>query len=239
VHTVLARYASRGACPVAITNDPASPLAEAAEVVLELGTGPEASVPATKTFTAQLVAFALIAEALDWGGGFAAAHWRAIPEVVRQVLSDQEPAERAAARLDASDGIACVARGYLLCVALEAALKLREAARVRAEGWSAADFRHGPVTLAGADLPLLAISVPGPAAEDVAELADLLAGRGSEVLRLDAAPGSDLPLPSTLPEPLAVVPAAVRAQQLALALATRRGVDPDNPPGLAKVTPTV
>ena len=237
VHTVLSRYARAGAFTVAITNDPESPLAQTAEVVVELGGGPEASVPATKTFTAELVAFAVIAEALD-SGGFAARDWSAIPEAVTQVLADPDPAEEAAAQLAAADGIACVARGYLLCVALEAALKLREAAQVRAEGWSAADFRHGPVTLAGAGLPLLAISVPGPAAADVAELADRLTNQGTLVLRLGATPGADLPLASTLPEPLAVVPAAVRAQQLALALALRRGVDPDRPPGLAKVTPT-
>ena len=238
VRTVLSRYAMAGACTVAVTNDPESPLAEAADVVVELGTGPETSVPATKTFTAQLLAFALIAEALDWGG-FANAHWRVVPAAVSALLDDPEPAERVAERLDGTEGIACVARGYLLCIALEAALKLREAARVRAEGWSAADFRHGPVTMAGAGLPVLAVSVPGPAAADVAALADALANRGAPVFRLHATPDADLPLASSPPEPLAVVPAAVRAQQLALALALRRGVDPDRPPGLAKVTPTV
>jgi glucosamine--fructose-6-phosphate aminotransferase (isomerizing) len=99
-----------------------------------------------------------------------------------------------------------------MCAALEAALKLREAAGVRAEGWSAADFRHGPLTVSGPALPTLAVSAKGPAATDVRELAEQLAAAGA--------------------------PATVRAQQLALALARRRGVDPDHPPGLAKVTPT-
>jgi glutamine---fructose-6-phosphate transaminase (isomerizing) len=238
IATVLSRYASAGASPVAVTNEPDSPLAAAADVVVELGAGPEGSVPATKTFTAELVAFALIAEALG-APGFAADDWGALPAAVAELLADPEPADAAAARLADAPGVVCVARGYLLCVALEAALKLREAARVRAEGWSAADFRHGPVTLAGPGLPLLAVSAPGPAATDVDELADALAGRGTPLLRLAARPDAELPYASGLPEPLATVPATVRAQQLALALALRRGVDPDRPPGLAKVTPTV
>jgi glucosamine--fructose-6-phosphate aminotransferase (isomerizing) len=125
-----------------------------------------------------------------------------------------------------------------MCVALEAALKLREAARVRAEGWSAADFRHGPVTVAGADLPLLAVSAAGPAAADVEALAASLEQAGTPVLRLADRSGVPLPYPAGLAEPLAAIPAVVRAQQLALALALRRGVDPDEPPGLRKVTPT-
>ena len=125
-----------------------------------------------------------------------------------------------------------------MCVALEAALKLREAAGVRAEGWSAADFRHGPLTVVGPGLPTLAVSAAGPAAADVTELAEQLAGGGAPVLRMSDDPGASLPFPSGLPEPLAAIPATVRAQQLALALAVRRGVDPDRPPGLAKVTRT-
>ena len=109
---------------------------------------------------------------------------------------------------------------------------------MRAEGWSAADFRHGPVTVARGDIPLLAVSAAGPAAADVEELAAQLERAGTPVLRLSDAPGADLPYPGRLPEPLSTLPASVRAQQLALALALRRGVDPDAPPVLWKVTET-
>ncbi|MQA73587.1 MAG: SIS domain-containing protein [Solirubrobacterales bacterium] len=237
VAAVLSAYADAGARTVAITNERESPLARAADAVVELGAGVEAAVPATKTFTAELVAFALIAEALGRTGLMASA-WSALPDAVARLLADPEPAELAAARLADAAGLACVARGHLLCIALEAAFKLREAAGLRAEGWSAADFRHGPVTVAGADLPLLAVSAAGPAAADVAELADRLERTGTPVLRLSPSAIADLPLDPSLPEPLATVPAAVRAQQLALALALRRGVNPDRPPGLSKVTPT-
>jgi glucosamine--fructose-6-phosphate aminotransferase (isomerizing) len=155
------------------------------------------------------------------------------------VLADGSPAERAAAALGDTGELVAIGRGLLMCVALEAALKLREAAGVRAEGWSAADFRHGPVTVASGDLPLLAVSAGGPAAADVEELAAELQGSGTPVLRLADLPGADLPYPGGLPEALSAIPASVRAHQLALAVALRRGLDPDEPPRLRKVTPTV
>jgi glutamine---fructose-6-phosphate transaminase (isomerizing) len=236
--TVLERYGAAGARSVAVTNDPDSALAAAADVHIELGAGEERAVPATKTFTAQLAAVALVGEALGpvpWSDG----DWERLPGVIDDLLGDPGPAERAAEALGHADELIAVGRGYLMCVALEAALKLREAAGVRAEGWSAADFRHGPVTVARGDIPLLAVSAAGPAAADVEELATQLEQAGTRVLRLADTPGAGLPYPGGLAEPLCTLPATIRAQQLALALALRRGIDPDDPPGLRKVTPTV
>jgi glutamine---fructose-6-phosphate transaminase (isomerizing) len=235
--TVLERYGAAGARTVALTNDPASALAAAAAVEVELGAGEELAVPATKTFTAQLAAVALVGEALGpvpWRDS----DWERLPGVVEELLGDPGPAERAAEALGDADELIAVGRGYLMCVALEAALKLREATGVRAEGWSAADFRHGPVTVARGDIPLLAVSAAGPAAADVEELAEQLERGGTRVLRLTDSPEAELPYTGGLPEPLCTLPATVRAQQLALALAVRRGIDPDAPPGLGKVTET-
>jgi glucosamine--fructose-6-phosphate aminotransferase (isomerizing) len=235
--TVLERYGAAGARTVALTNDPASALAAAADVQIELGAGEELAVPATKTFTAQLAAVALVGEALGsvpWRDS----DWERLPGVVEELLSDPGPAERAAEAVGDADELIAVGRGYLMCVALEAALKLREATGVRAEGWSAADFRHGPVTVARGDIPLLAVSATGPAAEDVEELAEQLESGGTLVLRLADSPAAELPYTGGLPEPLCALPATIRAQQLALALAVRRGIDPDAPPGLGKVTET-
>jgi glutamine---fructose-6-phosphate transaminase (isomerizing) len=237
IATVLERFREAGARAVAVTNDPDSPLARAASVHVSLDAGEELAVPATKTFTAQLAAMALVAEALG-RVPFGAADWKRLPGTVEEVLRDASAAERVAAQLEGVDELACVGRGYLMCVALEAALKLREAAGVRAEGWSAADFRHGPLTVVGPGLPTLAVSAAGPAAADVAELAEQLSGGGAPVLSMSDDASASLPFPAGLPEPLAAIPATVRAQQLALALAQRRGVDPDRPPGLAKVTRT-
>jgi glutamine---fructose-6-phosphate transaminase (isomerizing) len=237
IATVLERYRASGARTVAVTNDRTSPLAIGADVDVELRAGEEAAVPATKTFTAQLVAVALVAQALGdvpWSDDA----WPALPGVVEELLADFGPAERAAAALGDADELIAVGRGYTMCVALEAALKLREATGIRAEGWSAADFRHGPRTVARGDIPLLAVSAAGPAAADVEALAGELARAGTPVLRLADRSDAALPYPTGLPEPLCALPAAVRAQQLALAVALRRGIDPDEPPGLRKVTPT-
>jgi glutamine---fructose-6-phosphate transaminase (isomerizing) len=236
--SVLERYRDAGACTVALTNDPASPLAAVAAAEIALGAGAEGAVPATKTFTAELAAVALVAEALGappWAG----ADWDALPGAIADVLSSPEPADRAAERLAGADELVAIGRGYLMPVALEAALKLREAAGVRAEGWSAADFRHGPVSAVRGAVPLLAVSAAGPAAGDVAQLADELERTGrAPVLRLADDPGADLPYGGGPSEALRAIPASVRAQQLALAVARGRGIDPDEPPGLRKVTPT-
>jgi glutamine---fructose-6-phosphate transaminase (isomerizing) len=237
IATVLERFRDAGARAVAVTNDPDSPLARGASVHVSLDAGEERAVPATKTFTAQLAAMALVAEALG-PVPFGGSDWERLPGVVEAILGDTVPAERVAAQLEGMDELACVGRGYLMCVALETALKLREAAGVRAEGWSTADYRHGPLTVAGPGLPTLTVSAAGPAAADVAELAEQLSGGGAPVLSLSDDPSASLPFPGGLAEPLAAIPATIRAQQLALALALLRGVDPDRPPGLAKVTRT-
>jgi glucosamine--fructose-6-phosphate aminotransferase (isomerizing) len=237
ITTVLERYRAAGAHTIAVTNDPASPLAAVADFELALDAGEEGAVPATKTFTAELASVAMIAEALGpvpWE----TSDLERIPAAVEAVLDDPGPAEGAAAMLGEARELIAVGRGFLMCVALEAALKLREATGVRAEGWSAADFRHGPVTVARGDLPLLAVSASGPAAVDVEELATELAESGTPVLRLADRVDAELPYQPGLPEPLCVLPASVRAQQLALALALRRGLDPDQPPGLRKITAT-
>jgi glucosamine--fructose-6-phosphate aminotransferase (isomerizing) len=237
ITTVLERYRAAGARTVALTNDADSPLAGAAHAHVDLGAGDERAVPATKTFTAQLAAVALVAEALGpvpWSER----DWESLPGIVEALLGDQAPAERAAEELGDAEELIALGRGYLMCVALEAALKLREATGVRAEGWSAADFRHGPVTVARGAIPLLAVSAAGPAAADVEELAAQLERAGTRVLRLANTGRASLPYPAGLPEPLCALPATIRAQQLALALALRRGLDPDEPPGLGKVTPT-
>ena len=225
-----------GGVGIAVTNDAGSALGEVAPLVVELEAGPERAVPATKTFTAQLAAFALIAEAAG-----PVAHrpdeLATVGDAVRAVLDDPEPSRQAAARLAGATGLIVVGRGFLYAVALEAALKLKEAALVLAEGCSAADVRHGPIAVLERDFPVLALSAPGAAAADMEALFAELGGRGVAPLHVGVEPGADLPIPAGA-ETLAPFPPAVRAQQLALELALARGIDPDHPAGLAKVTPT-
>jgi glucosamine--fructose-6-phosphate aminotransferase (isomerizing) len=228
-----------GAVALAVTNDGASPLAAAADGVVELGAGPEVAVPATKTVAAQFAAGLLVARALAPGRTpFTDDDLDALPGAVAEVLADTSPVAPVAQRLAAARTVVAVGRGYLFPAALETALKIRESAGIPAEGWSSADLRHGPVAALDAATAVLALAVPGPVAADVDDLVAALVARGLDPVRIGtgAGPGG-LVLPAVV-EALAVVPAVVRGQQLALATALARGSDPDAPFGLTKVTPT-
>ena len=231
---VLEAFGAAGARTVAVTNDAGSPLAATADTTIALEAGEERAVPATKTLTAQLAAFAILAEAL----GGEPADWSRLPDTVAAVLRDEDAPAAAAEALAGADRLVAVGRGLTMAVALEAALKLRETTGILAEGWSAADYRHGPIAASGADVPALAVRARGPAERDVRELAAELRERGARVLDLADDDGAALPVPPGLPESLVALPATVRAQQLARAVALARGLDPDAPPGLRKVTPT-
>ena len=233
----LERLGGAGARTLAITNDAGSELARAAGAVVALEAGAELAVPATKTVTAQLLAFALIARALG-PVPFSDDELRALPEAVAAVLEDPAPARAAARALRDDTRLVVTARGLLYGAALEGALKLQETAAIAADGLSSADLRHGPITIVETGFPVVALSAgDGPAAADVAELVELLRERGARVLTISTAAGADLPLPEVT-EGLAPLVAVVRAQQLAFELALLRGRDPDAPANLSKVTAT-
>jgi glucosamine--fructose-6-phosphate aminotransferase (isomerizing) len=220
-----------------MTNDPSSELAAGAEAVLDLGAGVERAVPATKTVTAQLVAFALVAQALG-ELPFSADELARVPAWVGEVLQDPEAVEPAAAALEGCTRLVVVARGYLYGAALEAALKIKETCSLLADGYSSADLRHGPIAAVTEGIPVIVLDVPGPAHDDVVGLVDELQNRGAQVTVIGAGEGVDIGLPVDMPEALAPVAAVVRAQQLARSLSLRMGFDPDAPAGLSKVTAT-
>lgn len=235
--TVLEQMRAHGAATIAITNDAGSPLAHCADLAIELAAGEERAIPATKTVSAQLAAFALIAEAVGpvpW----APAGWSAVVPAVDAILHDPGPARRAAEQIGDAAGLIAIARGFLLSAALETALKLKETTGLLAQGYSAADFRHGPIAVVEPGVPVLALSAAGPCAEDVATTADDIRARGGRVIAIADQEDAELPFAADVPEALAAIPAVVRGQQLAHALALHRGVDPDAPAGLAKVTAT-
>jgi glutamine---fructose-6-phosphate transaminase (isomerizing) len=222
---------------LAITNDPRSALAKAADETIELEVGREHAVPATKTVTGQLAVFAIIAAVLGHVP-FSRRDLDALPGWVQAVLDDPAPAAAAAEALAGSSQLIIVARGYLFAAALETALKIKETCSLFADGYSAADLRHGPIAAVTRGLPVVALSSPGPALSDVVSLVEELRARQASVLVLGSGPGADISLPPAVPETLAPIVAVVRGQQLAYALALRLGRDPDSPAGLTKVTPT-
>jgi glutamine---fructose-6-phosphate transaminase (isomerizing) len=222
---------------LAITNDPASPLAYAADQTIDLDVGVERAVPATKTVTGQLTAFAIIAAALG-RAPFSEEQLAAVPESVQAVLDDSGPATAAAQELVAASQLIVVARGYMFAAALETALKIKETCSRLADGYSVADLRHGPIAAVTRDLPVVALCASGPARADVASLVEEMRARQANVLVVGDGTGADVSLPRDVPEPLVPIVAVVRGQQLAHELAKALGHDPDRPPGLTKVTPT-
>ena len=236
VRTLQALQAAGGS-GLAITNDPGSPLARAAAHTIELDMGVERAVPATKTVTGQLTAFAIIAAALG-RPPFTRDRLLAVPDAVEAVLDDPEPAVTAARHLASASQLIVVARGYLFAAALETALKIKETCSLLADGYSAADLRHGPIAAVTRGLPVIALRVGGPADADVGSLVGEIRARQASVLVVGDGDHADVSLPGGVPEPLAPIVAVVRGQQLAHELATALGFDPDNPPGLSKVTAT-
>jgi glutamine---fructose-6-phosphate transaminase (isomerizing) len=226
-----------GGSGLAITNDPESPLATSAGEALDLEMGPERAVPATKTVTGQLTAFAIIAAALG-RVPFTRGELDGVPEAVQTVLDDPAPVAAAAEALAGAAQLIIVARGYLYAAALETALKIEETCSVLADGYSAADLRHGPIAAVTRGFPVVALCASGPAHSDVASLVDELRARQASVLVVGSGDRADVPLPTEVPEALAPIVAVVRGQQLAHELALRLGYDPDSPAGLMKVTPT-
>ncbi len=226
--------AGRGALTAALTNEPGSPLARVAGHALVTAAGDERSVAATKTFTTALAVIAELARAL--GAADLAAPLAALPAALAAAteLPDALIGQAARALLSAEAAV-CVARGHAYAAALEAALKLKEVTGLWAEGFSAADLRHGPRT-AAAGLPALVLHAGGPLAADVDELERELAAAGSPVVAIGA--GRALPAAEGLCEEIAPIALIVPAQLVAERLAGLRGRDPDRPPGLTKVTRT-
>jgi glucosamine--fructose-6-phosphate aminotransferase (isomerizing) len=233
----------QGALTVAISNDPASPLAQAAEHRLALRAGEERAVAATKTYTAQLVSLAMVSAAIAAREDL----WReldALPGQVGEAITAARGLPGAARVLAPASRLVVVGRGLHLATAFEVALKIKETSYLSAEPYSSADFLHGPVALLEADLPLLLVaSGPRPFPE-LLDLRSRAMVAGAPVLALsdDGAlletVDAPLPLAGGAPEWLAPVTAVALGQLLALELCRARGLDPDAPRGLRKVTLT-
>ncbi|MBI3750303.1 MAG: SIS domain-containing protein [Chloroflexi bacterium] len=242
VVSVLADARRQGALTVAVTNEPDSELAGAAEFVIELGAGPELAVAATKTYIAEVGVVAMLSAALS-GDAESAKQLRAAPAAMRAALDQESRVKRLAASRARIEECVVLARGFQYATAREWALKLKELTRVLADPYSGADFQHGPIALVEPGFPVLAVASAGPALAGMLELLGRLRDRGGEILTVsdDAtilAMGDGVPLP-LMPEWLSPLAAIIPAQLFAYHLAVAKGLDPDAPPNLTKVTRTL
>lgn len=231
----------QGALTAAITNDATSELATAAEHVIELQAGPELAVAATKTYLAEVALLALLSSALS-DDGPSAAELRALPAALREALVAEDRVARLAEARATDDVCAVLGRGFHYATAREWALKLKELAYVLADPYSAADFQHGPIALVQEGFPVLAVATAGPALDGMAALLRRLRDTRASLLVLSdaadvAALGDGVLLPA-VPEWLSPLVAIVPAQLFAYHLARARGLDPEAPRNLSKVTLT-
>jgi glucosamine--fructose-6-phosphate aminotransferase (isomerizing) len=229
-----AAYQQAGAFVVALVNDEASPLAALADAVLPLCAGPERSVAATKSYIAALAVQAALAAA--WSEDAALAErLAALPDAMTQAFALDWSA--AIDPLLGARSLFVLGRGYGFAVAQEAALKFKETCGLHAEAFSAAEVRHGPMAIVGRGFPLLGFATSDEIGDDVRAAAAQFAERGATVLLADAAGGGRLPAIAADPvlEPLLMIQSFYRFVNR---LAVARGIDPDAPPHLKKVTET-
>jgi glucosamine--fructose-6-phosphate aminotransferase (isomerizing) len=223
---VVEHGASQGALTLAITNSPDSPLA------------------ATKTYTSQLFAVALLSAALADAGAHRADLAR-VPAAMESALGREDAVRRVAERFRAMDRCVVLGRGFHFATAHEWALKLKELGHVAAEPYSPADFQHGPIAVLERGFPVLAVASRGAAFDDTMALLRRIGARqdvellvvsdADEALALG---GAALPFDAGLPEWLTPIAAIVPAQLFCLHLARAKGLDEESPPGLTKVTRT-
>jgi glutamine---fructose-6-phosphate transaminase (isomerizing) len=229
----------RGGLTVALVNDTNSPLADAAEIVLPIAAGVETAVAATKSYIlamiqgARLVAH--IAQDAVWLDSFAALP----PSLERAIAADWSAG---LAPLDDVGAIMCVSRGLGFPVAREIALKLKETCAIQAEAVSGAEIMHGPKALIGPATPLLALRPDDAAAGAMDQAMHQLTGITRCLIAIASQPMAGaaitLPLPpSPRPEFSAII-AATAAYPFIEALSLRRGLSPDAPPNLQKITET-
>ncbi|MEL7036335.1 MAG: SIS domain-containing protein [Cyanobacteria bacterium J06592_8] len=241
---VLAEARQQGALTAALTNISDSPLGAQADHVINLSAGVERSVAATKTYTAQLAALAMLSAELA-GDPSMWATLRQIPQWVEQTFELNPDIYRAVKPYCQMRRCIVIGRGYNYATAFEMALKLQELTYTLVEPYSSADFLHGPSALIEPGFPIVVIAIPGPILNEMQQqLMPLLIERGAEIIALGNDPQTlsqaqtTLPLPDDIPEWLSPICAIIPGQLFAFHIATMRGYNVDQPRGLKKVTKT-
>lgn len=242
VRRVLADANEQGALTLAITNNAESPMAQTATYHLELNAGEEISVAATKTYTAQLTALALLCSKISGDEAMQAELGRlhlAIDEAVHAAQQIAGWAER----YRYMEHFAVIGRGYNYATAIEISLKIKELTYITGEGYSEADFLHGPIATIQPGFPVIAVAPQGKTLARMRDLIAKLTERGAEVLVISndadtlAQGKKHMPIPD-VPEWLSPIVAVIPGQVFAMHQALLRGYPVDSPRGLSKVTVT-
>ena len=229
---------------LAITNVPDSPLAKAADFVLDLQVGVEKAVAATKTYTAELMAVAMISAALE----DSEARWQELASVstwAEQALALDERIAQMTQRYRYMTQCVVLGRGFNYATAFEWALKMKELTYLIAEPYSSADFQHGPIAMVEGGFPVLAVAPIGKVHASMKDmLTSLRKDKDAELVLISddedllALAQSAIPLPSGIPEWLTPIVSIIPAQLFACHLTKAKGYDTETPRSITKVTET-
>lgn len=227
-----------GALSLAMTNDATSPLAQVSDHTLDLHAGPELSVAATKTFvTSAVSALWLLAE---WtGDGDVRTAIAGLPKALDAAVQLDWPEVRDA--LGERNSLFCLGRGPAFAISNEAALKFKETCQIHAESYSSAEVLHGPVSIVGAGFPVIALAAADMAEPAIAQVADQVAAKGASAFVTSdmATSARSLPCVRTghpLADPITLIASFYAMVEK---VAASRGINPDAPRHLKKVTETV
>ncbi|MGB1252194.1 MAG: SIS domain-containing protein [Candidatus Promineifilaceae bacterium] len=241
--SVLRAARQQGKLTAAITNTPASPLAEVADFVINLHAGHEQAVAATKTYTSSLAAIALLSAMLAGDGGLSA-ELQQLPAAIAQTLSLNDTLAALAPRYRYMQHCVVIGRGYNYATAFEMALKMKELSYSIVEPYSSADFQHGPFAILNEGFPVFVIAPAGALRAEIEGFVERVGGRSAEtivisdvdsLLQKDSIP---IQLPTSLPEWLSPFTAIITGQLFAMHLAHTRGYNVDSPRAIHKVTET-
>lgn len=243
INLVLENAKRCGATTLAITNEAESTMAKLADEAFLIRAGREKSVAATKTYTGQLLMFHLLAEALS--GVTKGQETARIPDLAAATLKLKPRVTALVERYAYMNHCVVVGRGLNYANTYEFAIKLMETCYVVAERFSGADFLHGPIAMVDRGFPTFLFAPPGPTLKGQLELLAKLKEIGAETLVISSettaikAADRALKIPQRIPELLSPIPYVIPAQLFAALLAEAKGLSPDQPRSLSKVTKTV
>jgi len=242
VLSVITDANQNGALTVAVTNNAGSALAQEAQFHLDCCAGAELSVAATKTFTAELMLMAKLTSLLARDDGFDETA-KTLCDDISACLELKEELFHIAEEMRSMDACFTLSRGYDYCIALESALKLQECANVKAHAYSSADFQHGPISLVDENTPCFLFCREGAFEEEYEELLRKLAAMKADVTVFtdrEHIEGAHrlIRIPRPAHEMFSPMIFACAAQLFACGMALAKGLDPDKPRYLQKITIT-
>jgi glutamine---fructose-6-phosphate transaminase (isomerizing) len=242
--SVIEEGRQQGCLTLAITNVPDSPLAQAAELVLDVQAGPEKAVAATKTYTTELMAIAMLSVALK----HSEERWAELSSVSKwagQALELDQQIAQMAQRYRYMSHCVVLGRGFNYATAFEWALKMKELTYIIAEPYSSADFQHGPIAMVEGGFPVLAVAPNGKVHQSMKDMLTRLRKQkdaelvvisdDSDILALAQSP---IQLPPQIPEWLTPLVSIIPAQLFACHLTGVKGYDTETPRSITKVTET-